>query len=235
MSAKHIYRLLAIFLGYGLIICGFFVFGENLQKETKYLDIFMSCLIFTQFVEFTLFPLVNLSERAHKEIGMMGLHLLSVNLCCILSIAVMALGIGYEWAFKAQLIAQLGIIFIALIGRLATLHAGEKVEECYVKEQKQVMGRQMLRSTMDMLVEDAIQAKSLDAKTRNRIQEISEEIRFITPSALTEAQELDQQFCLLAETLRVMMRDVAINQGQIAEETERLNRILEKRRNVRAS
>lgn len=233
MSAKHIYRLLAIFLGYGLIICGFFVFGENLPKDTKYLDIFMSCLIFTQFVEFILFPLVNLSEKAHKEIGMMGLHLLSVNICSILSITVIALGIGYEWAFKAQLIAQLGIILIALIGRVATLHAGEKVEECYVKEQRQVVGKQTLRSTMDMLVEDAIQAKGLEEKTRNRIQEISEEIRFITPSALPETQELDQQFCLLVETLRVMMRDVTVNQGQIVDETERLSRILEKRRNVR--
>ena len=57
MSAKNIFHILAILLGYGLIISGFFVLGATLEDNIKLLDIFMSCLIFTQFVEFTLFPL----------------------------------------------------------------------------------------------------------------------------------------------------------------------------------
>lgn len=53
MSAKNIFHILAILLGYGLIISGFFVLGATLEDNIKLLDIFMSCLIFTQFVEFS--------------------------------------------------------------------------------------------------------------------------------------------------------------------------------------
>ena len=67
----------------------------------------------------------------------------------------------------------------------------------------------------------------------NRLQQINEDIRYITPSCTSEAKEIDQQFCQLAESLRVMMRDVTINQNRIAEEVEHLHRILIRRKNAR--
>lgn len=233
MSAKNIFHILAILLGYGLIISGFFVLGTTLEDNIKLLDIFMSCLIFTQFVEFTLFPLVNLNEKAHKEVGMLGIHLLTVNVCSLLSICLMVAGIMNDLSFKIQLICQLAIIFIAMVGRLASSHAGETVEQCYQREENQVLGKKWLKSTMENLMEDAIQTKELDEMTRNKIQQINEDIRYITPSCTSEAKEIDQQFCQLAESLRVMIRDVTINQNRIAEEVEHLHRILIRRKNAR--
>ncbi len=86
---------------------------------------------------------------------------------------------------------------------------------------------------MENLMEDAIQTKELDEMTRNKIQQINEDIRYITPSCTSEAKEIDQQFCQLAESLRVMMRDVTANQNRIAEEVEHLHHILIRRKNAR--
>ena len=71
MNAKSFYNVLAILLGYGLIIASFIIFGESLDTNIKILDIVVSCFIFTQFTQFSLFPMINFSDSAHKEVGMM--------------------------------------------------------------------------------------------------------------------------------------------------------------------
>lgn len=50
MSAKVVYKILAILLGFGLIIGGFIVFGDAIEGRIKVLDIIVSCAIFLQFV-----------------------------------------------------------------------------------------------------------------------------------------------------------------------------------------
>ena len=93
MTAKRFYNILAILLGYGLIIGGFLVFGDSLEDKVKILDIIVSCLIFTQFVQFSLFPLINFGDSSHKEVGMMGIHIYVLTFCCIASIVIMVSGV----------------------------------------------------------------------------------------------------------------------------------------------
>ena len=66
MTAKRFYNILAILLGYGLIIGGFLVFGDSLEDKVKILDIIVSCLIFTQFVQFSLVAGVDFVESSHR-------------------------------------------------------------------------------------------------------------------------------------------------------------------------
>ena len=112
MSAKVFYKILAILLGYGLIIGGFIVFGESLEDRVKILDIVVSCLIFTQLVQFMLFPLIDLGKAAHREIGMMGIHFATLISCCVLFLALMTCGIVFQIPFKFQLMGQLIVLFI---------------------------------------------------------------------------------------------------------------------------
>lgn len=148
MTAKRFYNILAILLGYGIIIGGFLVFGDSLEDKVKILDIIVSCLIFTQFVQFSLFPLINFGDSSHKEVGMMGIHIYVLNFCCIVSIGIMIYGIIYHIPFKFQLMGQLVVLFILLVGRVATLHAGEKVQQIHRKEQVIMHGKLSLKSVM---------------------------------------------------------------------------------------
>lgn len=230
MTAKRFYNILAILLGYGLIIGGFLVFGDSLEDKVKILDIIVSCLIFTQFVQFSLFPLINFGDSSHKEVGMMGIHIYVLNFCCIVSIGIMIYGIIYHIPFKFQLMGQLVVLFILLVGRVATLHAGEKVQQIHRKEQVIMHGKLSLKSVMDDFMDDIAIVKDLDPIAKQKLQKIHESMRFLSPSSNSEALRFDEQFSQSVEDLKILMRNTNLNKEKILEETEHLERILSRRK-----
>lgn len=226
MTAKRFYNILAILLGYGLIIGGFLVFGESLEDKVKILDIIVSCLIFTQFVQFSLFPLINFGDSSHKEVGMMGIHIYVLSFCCIVSIGIMLYGIIYHIPFKFQLMGQLVVLFILLVGRVATLHAGEKVQQIHRKEQVIMHGKLSLKSIMDDFMDDIATVTDLDPIVKQKLTNIHEAMRFLSPSSKSEAIRFDEQFSQSVEDLKIMMRNTNLNREKILEETEHLERTL---------
>ena len=188
MNAKKIYRALAILLGYGLIIACFILFGQSLEKNVRILDIIITCLVFTQFAMFTIFPLVNLNNPVQKEVGMLGIHLVTINIFSLLALGWMICGMLLQIPFKYQLIGQLVILFILFIGRYATFRSGEKVQQIYEKEQNVMEGKVSLRIVMDNLMDYMATVKDLDSSILQRLQSLHEAIRFITPSDSNEAK-----------------------------------------------
>lgn len=231
MNAKRFYSILAALLVYGLIIGGFIVFGESLDNKVKVLDVIVSCMIATQFVEYAIFPLVNLNNSAHKEIGMMGIHMASLNMCCTLSLALMIAGIAYDVPFKYQLIGQLAILLILILGRIAILHSGEKVEQIHKKETHTLAGKQSLRRSMDDLMDQVQLAKDVEEAERTRLTKIHESLRYITPSAHEEACHFDQQILQSLDNISVMVHDAKVNKHRIGEEIDRLEIFLARRKN----
>lgn len=230
MNAKEIYKLLSILLGYGLIIASFIIFGENIETNIKFLDIIVSCLILTHFFQFLLFPLINLGAPSNKEVGMMGIHLTALNTCCLLAIGLMVCGIAYHIPFKTQLIGQLAVLLILFIGRVVTLHAGEKVQEVYVKEKKKMEGKTSLRLSMDDFMDYMANVKQLDQDIRDKMSLIHESIRYITPSASLEAKSYNLKISQSLDNLKVLMRNTTINKENIKEEVENLERIISRRK-----
>lgn len=231
MSAKKFYNILAILLGYGLIIGGFIVFGESLEYRVKILDVIVSCFIFTLLTQFMLFPLINLGKAAHREVGMMGIHFAFLIACCVLFLALMTCGIVYQIPFKHQLMGQLIVLFIFLVGRVATLHSGEKVRHIYKKEQHIMSGKLSLRNAMDDFMDQAANVRKFDESDMKRLRDIHEAMRFITPSGNSEARKFDDQFILTLDKLASMMRNVSLNKAKISEKIDLLERILSKRKN----
>lgn len=227
---KNIYKFLAILLGYGLIIGGFIVFGKSIESDVKVLDIISLCVIYTVFVRFAIFPFIDRSDPAHKEVGMMGVQFYTLQLSCVLSLVVIAIGIIYEIQFKYQLFAQLIALFIFLIGFAGARHAGEKVKEVYKKESLLIESKESMMLAMDDLMEDMSTQTDVDPAVKNKLISIQESIRFISPSTNPQAGALDKRFCQTVENLRVLMRNMAINRDKIAEETEHLGRTLRRRK-----
>lgn len=230
MNVKNIYLALADLLGYGLIIGGFVAFGQSLEQSIRVLDIIVSCLIFTQFVQFTLFPLIDRDNAAHREVGMMGIHFTVLRIYCLAALCVMIGGIVCDVPFRYQLMGQLLLLLLLLLGRVATLHSGEKVERIYEKEQRIMEGKLSLQRIMDDLMEEVAGAKELAPEVVRSLQAVHEALRFLTPSADAEATELDFRFARTAQSIGVLLRDPKLNGSRIADEVERLTRILSKRK-----
>lgn len=230
MNAKKIYRALAILLGYGLIIACFILFGQSLEKNVRILDIIITCLVFTQFAMFTIFPLINLNNPVQKEVGMLGIHLVTINIFSLLALGWMICGMLLQIPFKYQLIGQLVILFVLFIGRYATFRSGEKVQQIYEKEQNVMEGKVSLRIVMDNLMDYMATVKDLDSSILQRLQSLHEAIRFITPSDSNEAKNFDGQFVQSVEDLKVLVRNTSMNKERIEEEVGRLERILARRK-----
>lgn len=227
---KTFYKVLAILLGYGLIIAGFIVFGTSMADNVRILDIVVSCLIFTQFVEFLFVPLVNLGKKAHKEVGMIGIHLTSVYIYIMVSIIIMVVGVLLDLPFIWQLLLQLGALFILVVGRVATLHVGDKVEGVYQREQTIVGAKMQMKTAMETVM-DAVALNGIrDAAVVDRLRELAENVRYVSPSVEEDARNLESQFTSVAAELIVMMRDEVRNKDRIPETIERLDYILAKRK-----
>jgi hypothetical protein len=230
MSIKNIYNLLALLLAYGLIIGGFIVLGASLEERVKILDIVASCLIFTQFAQIFVLPMINMSRTGHREVGMMGIHYYFVGLCCVLSVAVMIFGILQDVEFKYQLVCQLVVLFLLLVGRVSVLRAGEKVQQVYEMEENAMSGKKNLRAVMDDFMDYVATIGELDPTVKSRLSDIQESLRFVTPSSNPDAKNLECQFSQIVEDLKMLMRDTTMNGERITDETEHLARILLRRK-----
>ena len=230
---KIFYKALAILLGYGIIIAGFVLFGESLKDEVRILDIVVSCLVFTQLVEFFFFPLIDTSKKAHKEVGMMGIHFTSIDSYFVAVVAIMAAGIYWDLSFTLQLLLQLGALLLLVLGRVATLHAGDKVEQVYQSEQILMDGKLMLKNAMVELMDKVAETNGLVPELKGRLTEVQESVRFVSPSASAEARNLIAQFTSTTTNIAVMLRDVKLNAPQLEQEIGRLERIMTKIKQIR--
>ena len=228
--ATIILKILTLILGYGLVIGSFFLFGENIEKNVFILDIVVSCIIFTNFAHILLLPMVNLKKEEHKEVGTMGIKYTNMWTYSIATIILMIVANVYEWSFKVQIISQLSLFSLFLLGIISTLTVGEKVNSVYKKEQIQMSGKLLLLDVMTQFMEDVACAKGVDPKVVEQLNKINENVRYITPSTNPTAKELDLKFCECTKSISVLLRNTALNSAQISEEANRLERIFIQRK-----
>lgn len=227
---KTFYKILAILIGYSLIVSSFILLFTWLPDDIRILDIVVTSIIFTQLVEFLFFPLIDLEKKAHKEVGMMGIHLAAINTYAGVAIVIMAVGMIWELSFTWQLLLQLGALLILIIGRVATLHSGEKVEAVYEKEQALKGGKQQLKAAAESMRDAIVRSSELTPALASRITQMAEDVRYVAPSTNAEAMNLELQFSRLASDLEVMLRQSPLNNEQIEQAIGQLEYILAKRK-----
>ena len=227
---KTFYKILTVLIGYSLIVSSFILLFTWLPDDIRILDIVVTSIIFTQLVEFLFFPLIDLEKKAHKEVGMMGIHLAAINTYAGVAIVIMAVGMIWELSFTWQLLLQLGALLILIIGRVATLHSGEKVEAVYHQEQVLRGGKQQLKAAAESMMDAIARSSELTPALASRITQMAEDVRYVAPSTNAEAMNLELQFSRLASDLEVMLRQSPLNNEQIEQAIGQLEYILAKRK-----
>ncbi len=227
---KTFYKILTVLIGYGLIVASFILLFTWLPDDIRILDIVVTSIIYTQLVEFLFFPLIDLEKKAHKEVGMMGIHLAAINTYAGVAIVIMAVGMIWELSFTWQLLLQLGALLILIIGRVATLHSGEKVEAVYHQEQVLRGGKQQLKAAAESMMDAIVRSSELSPVLVSRIRQMAEDVRYVSPSTDAEALNLELQFTRLSDDLKVMLRQSPQNNDQITETVSQLEYILAKRK-----
>lgn len=232
MGIKLFYKIVTILLGYGLVIGGYLLFGASLSDRVRVLDIIVSCVVLTQFVEFFLFPFVDTNKDAHKEIGMMGIHFVAIDTYIVLAIAVIGCGILWNWSFTIQMMLQGAALLILLVGRVLTLHAGDKVEQVYGREKYMMSGKLSMKGAMTDLLDAVSLSGALNEGLANRLKELQDNVRFIAPSASSEASRMEGQIIETAQEIEVLLRDVELNADKLEEDVAQMERLFARRKSL---
>ncbi len=229
MNAKNVYITLAVLIGFGVIIGGFVLFGASLPTDIRVMDIIVSCMVFFQVCELFFFPMVNMRSGAKKEVGMMGIHYTVIKIYAVLALAVLIVGIAADLSFKVQLFGQLIAFMILLIGRFATLLSGEHVEKVYIDETAKTEAKATLRRHFEQ-IDNMAATTELDAATMQRLSDLVEEMRYVTPSDNPEAIALDERLHDSLDDIASLLRDTRANADAITREIDGIVRTLNRRK-----
>lgn len=231
-NAILFFKLFVTLLGYGLIIGGFIVFGESIPEDVRYLDMVVTCLLYTQLPLLFFFPLINYKDESHKEVGSMGIQMYGFALYTIAAILVIILGLVFEWSFKIQLFIQIGIFFLLILSILASLFASSKVSDRHQVESKMVRDRAMFKMKIAELMDEVVVAgNAIPLSIRQSLEAINDTATYLVPSSKPEASMLEDKCTDLIDEITVLLRNVDLNQEQIAEKIKRLELTLSKRKN----
>ncbi len=233
MNAKRIFSLLLALFGEALLIFCFLHFGKNVQSEILTLNIIVStivyCLVFADF----LLPWINPKEKSQKQIGSSGLRWFFTLFYLILAIGVMIIFNSVKPIhFTNQIIIHGILFFLLLLGLFMAFSSSDKVREVYIEE-KQNRDRidEMKKATKELQLKlDAM--NNIPAEIVNRINELQENLRYLSPSNSSDAIGLESKFVEEMRVLSSCFADNPINIEKIISNIKNCERTYKERKQV---
>ena len=233
MNKKTIFSLLIAIIGEILMIICFLQFGEKVPSDILTLNIVVSTIIyFLVFVDL-LFPWINLRDKTQKQIGSIGLKWFFSSFYMILAIGSMVYCNQVKpLDFTNQLIIQSVLFFLLLLGLLMSFSSGEKVKEIYIEE-KQNRDRidEMKKATKGLQIQ-LDNAHTVPVEIINRIKELQENLRYLSPSNSSDAYALEDRFLEQIESLSNCFLEDPINMEAVISSIKNCERTYQERKNV---
>lgn len=233
MNAKKIFSLLLALLGEALIIFCFLHFGKNVQTEILTLNIIVSTIIYCLVFVDVIFPWVNLKDKSQKQIGSIGLRWFFTFFYLILAIGVMVIfNTVKPIHFTNQIIIHGILFFLLLLGLFMAFSSSDKVREVYIEE-KQNRDRidEMKKATKELQLKlDAM--NNIPPEIISRINELQENLRYLSPSNNNEALVLESKFVEEVKKLSNCFSDNPLNMEVVISNIKNCERTYKERKQV---
>lgn len=233
MNKKTIFSLLIAIIGEILMIICFLQFGKKVPSDILTLNIVVSTIIyFLVFVDL-LFPWINLKDKTQKQIGSIGLKWFFSSFYLILAIGSMVYFNQVKpLDFTTQLIIQSVLFFLLLLGLLMSFSSGEKVKEIYIEE-KQNRDRidEMKKATKGLQIQ-LDNVHTVPVEIINRIKELQENLRYLSPSNSSDAYALEDRFLEQIKSLSNCFIEDPINMEAVISNIKNCERTYQERKNT---
>jgi hypothetical protein len=233
MNKKTIFSLLIAIIGEILLIICFLQFGKKFPSDILTLNIVVSTIIyFLVFVDL-LFPWINLKDKTQKQIGSIGLKWFFSSFYMILAIGAMVYFNQVKpLEFTNQLIVHSVLFFLLLLGLLMSFSSGEKVKEVYIEE-KQNRDRidEMKKATKGLQIQ-LDNAHKVPVEIINRINELQENLRYLSPSNSSDAYALEDRFLEQIKSLSNCLHEDPINMEAVISNIKNCERTYQERKNA---
>lgn len=230
---KTLLSLLALLLGEAIIIVSFLLFGGNSPDNIRIMNIIVSSIIYCLFFVDVLVPWVNLKNKSQKRIGAIGLRWFVTWLYAIAAIAVMLLcNLLFKSSFELQLIIHCVLLLFLILGFTGMLHSSDKVGAIHAKENALQQNIQDIRRVMNTLNDTVSEYPQLPSQTVERIHNLHESLRYVSPSNNPEANALDKQFINTIREITVALPNYTLNKTQIESALSKAERIFQNRKSI---
>jgi len=233
MNTKRIFSLLLALFGEALLIFCFLHFGKNIQSEILTLNIIVSTIIYCLVFVDALLPWINLKDKTQKQIGSIGLRWFFTFFYLILAIGVMIIFNSVKPIhFTNQIIIHGILFFLLLLGLFMALSSSDKVREVYFEE-KQNRDRidEMKKVTKELQLKlDAM--NDIPAEIVNRINELQENLRYLSPSNSSDSLGLESKFVEEMRVLSSCFLDNPLNFEKIISNIKNCERTYKERKQV---
>lgn len=233
MNTKKIFSLLLLLFGEALIIVCFLYFWRNLSSDLLILNIIVSSIIyFLWFVE-KFVPMIDLKDKAQKDVASLGLKWVVTLLYAIFAISAMAIfNIIKPIDLTSQIIVQTILFFFLLVGlyyvyyvsqKALDIFIGETANRCQIDEMKKATKEVQFK--LDQMAE-------IPAEIISKLNELQENLRYISPSDNHGAIELEGHFITQMKAVNNCLFDSPLNFDRIIENIKNCERTYKERKQI---
>lgn len=213
MNAKTIMTYLAYVGGLILVIAGFFLWRGDAPDTVFYLNMSVSAFMYMLFFGDLLFSWIDVSDRAQKQIGSLGIKWVVIGLYIVAATVAMFALAGHS--FKLQLVVQIALLISLMLGFVASFSAADKVSEVYAEQDSARRGVEKMRAAMEKINNSLMQCNDVPTVYKNKLSEIEENLRYLSPSNNLQAAEHEARFEHIANDIAIALPAYGMNEERL--------------------
>ncbi len=203
--------MLACLLGALLIVGCFLYWGDEMPTEILVLNIIISLFIYGAFFIDVLCPWIDLKDKSQKQVAGLGLRWVvtwGYAISAIVAMVVMNSGVTVD--LIPQLIVHGILAFLMMLGFAMAMMSMEKADEVYHEEASLRRGVADMKGAVEKL-SDALFAAGANAALTARVAEMTENLRFLSPSNNPDAHTLEEQYVSAVNSIISALPSRSIN------------------------
>ena len=222
----------AFVLGLALIICGWFLLGDRTVVSNFVLNIVVSVVIYCFLFMDLLISWRKPEDKADSRIGNTGLRWGVVFIYIAAAVVIMILSNVMNLSFLVRLFLH-GIAVVGLVAGFAMVsHSATNMSKVDTVQREERAGVELMRRELKALHYDVMDKGGIPQEIISRINNLLEEMRFISPSNSDEAKELEDYFVNVVGRARLMVSSYTLEAEALAAEVAKIERVLKDRKSV---
>lgn len=230
MDKKTLMSYVAFGGGLALVVACLFIWrGETTPNNVFVLNLLVSVFAYSLFFG-NLFLVKPVSKDNDSKVGSWGLKWYTVTLYPI--VAVIAMIILKQCPFAVQLIVQLVLVFLLIVSFLGVFSITSKVQSVAQEQKAVIEGVQTMKRAMTSIQDALMDCPDVPGNYRQKITEIEQALRFISPSDSAHARELEFKFVQIASEIEIGLPAFHMNRERLETALLKLDRVLTQRKNT---
>lgn len=234
MKVSNILSIVAVLLGEAIIIGAFFLWrGNDTPDNIFIMNMVVSSIVYLLCFYDVLIPLINTKDSSHRQVGSLGLRWSVTGIYVVLSVIVMLLfNKVFNVVFIVQLLVHCILLFLLILGVAGVMHSSGKVASVHKVQEFQRHGLDDMKKAVSDFEDVLHECQGAPAEIFDKIMQIKESIRYLSPSNNPEAYDLEHRFVSLMHDASDKLVDYDRNRVEIEKYVSKAERILNSRKDI---